>query len=290
MNLRFDTILIGIVLCFRDDFGGTAMIKTVEIHDMDSLFKMISEQEYRADLERHRDLYVYRGQPDADFKLTTSLMRNCKDKRDILEPCILRNFTKYAALEEPSIERSVWRQMIFGQHHGLPTRLLDWSFSPLIALHFSTTANDMDQMSEHDSVVWRIDIHEIHDLLPQKYRDECTKVDNTVFSVDMMADVCSSLSQYDEDMGDNAMVIIEPPSVDKRIVNQYSFFSVIPSKMEDIEGFLDRNTDHTVRYVIGKELRWQVRDMLDHQNISERIVYPGLDGLSRWLGRHYFVK
>ncbi len=266
------------------------MINTVRIHDMDSLFRMISEQEYRSDLGRNRNLYVYRGQPDADFELVTSLMRNCKDKRKELEPCILRNFTKYAELEEPSIESSVWMQMIFGQHHGLPTRLLDWSYSPLIALHFSTAENDMDQMSKHDSAVWRIDIHELHEILPEKYRAESKRVNNTVFSVDMMENVCSSLAQYDDDMGNRSMVIIEPPSVDPRIVNQYSFFSVIPSGMEDIEKFLDENTNETYKYVIDKELRWQVRDMLDHQNISERIVYPGLDGLSRWLGRHYFVK
>ena len=266
------------------------MINTVRIHDMDSLFRMISEQEYRSDLGRNRNLFVYRGQPDADFKLGTSLMRNCKDKRKVLEPCILRNFTKYAKMEEPSIESSVWMQMIFGQHHGLPTRLLDWSYSPLIALHFSTAENDMDMMPKHDSTVWRIDIHELHEILPEKYRAECRRVNNTVFSVDMMQNVCDSLEQYDEDMGTDSMVIIEPPSVDPRIVNQYSFFSVIPSGMDDIEKFLDENTNETYKYVIDKDLRWQVRDMLDHQNISERIVYPGLDGLSRWLGRHYFVK
>ena len=122
------------------------MIKTVEISDMKALFDMVSEQEYRKDLGRNRNLYVYRGQPSSEFPLTTSLQRNCKDKRTALEPCILRNFTKYAALEEPSIERSIWRQMIFGQHHGLPTRLLDWSFSPLIGLHFSVTENNMDEI------------------------------------------------------------------------------------------------------------------------------------------------
>ncbi|MCR5342507.1 MAG: FRG domain-containing protein [Butyrivibrio sp.] len=266
------------------------MINTVKISDMSSLFSMISEQDFRSDLGRYRNLFVYRGQPNSEFKLVTSLMRNCKDMRKMLEPCILRNFTKYAALEEPSIERSVWRQMIFGQHHGLPTRLLDWSYSPLIALHFSTSEFDMNQMSQHDSAVWRIDIHEIHALLPEKYKKESERLSNTVFSVDMMQDVCASLEMYDSDMGDRSMVIIEPPSVDRRIVNQYSFFSVIPSAMNDIEGFLDKNTKNTYKYIIDKELRWQIRDMLDHQNISERIVYPGLDGLSRWLGRHYFVK
>ena len=266
------------------------MIKTVEISDMNSLFDMVSEQQYRSDLGRNRNLYVYRGQPDASFPITTSLQRNCKDKRKTLEPCILRNFTKYAALEEPTIERSVWRQMIFGQHHGLPTRLLDWSFSPLIALHFSVTENDMDMMEAHDSAVWRTDIHELRDLLPEKYQKICEKYCTTVFSVDMLQEVCSSLEQYDEDMGTDSMLMIEPPSVDVRIVNQYSFFSVVPSSMEYVEDFLNKKCDQTVKYVIKKELRWQIRDMLDHQNISERIVYPGLDGLSRWLGRHYFVK
>jgi hypothetical protein len=91
-------------------------------------------------------------------------------------------------------------------------------------------------------------------------------------------------------MGKDSMIIIEPPSINARIVNQYSFFSLVPMAMDDIEEFLDRRTENTVKYVIAKELRWRVRDMLDQLNMSERIVYPGLDGLSRWIARHYFVK
>ena len=59
--------------------------------------------------------------------------------------------------------------------------------------------------------------------------------------------------------------------------------------MNDIEGFLNGSTSQTVRYVIKKDLRWQIRDFLDHQNINERLIYPGLDGIARWLGRHYYV-
>ena len=266
------------------------MIKTVYIEDMNHLYELLNEQEYRDDVKRNRNLFVYRGQPDVTFLLTTSLSRNCKDKKKELEPCMLRNFTKYAVLEEPSIEKSIWRQMIFGQHHGLPTRLLDWSFSPLIALHFSVTENDLDDMENRDSVVWRTDIHELHDLLPEKYKEISRKYNTTVFSVDMLAEACESLDMYDRDMGNSSMLMIEPPSVDVRIVNQYSFFAVIPSDMNDIEAFLDTHTEKTVCYIINKDIRWQIRDMLDHQNISERIVYPGLDGLSRWLGRHYYVR
>ena len=60
--------------------------------------------------------------------------------------------------------------------------------------------------------------------------------------------------------------------------------------MENIVGFLDEFTQNTVRYVIDRKLRWRIRDFLDHQNITERMVYPDLDGLSMWLSRHYFVR
>ena len=53
------------------------MINTVKISDMSSLFSMISEQDFRSDLGRYRNLFVYRVQPNSEFKLVTSLMRNC---------------------------------------------------------------------------------------------------------------------------------------------------------------------------------------------------------------------
>lgn len=266
------------------------MIQDIEINSMEHLFHLVSEQQYREDLGRHRNLFIYRGEPDASFSLSTSLRRNCKEKSRFLEPPMLLNFTKYAVLEEPAIQDSVWNQMILGQQHGLPTRLLDWSFSPMIALHFATTEDHLQKMDERDSVVWRIDIHELHDMLPEKYRAIINKYNTTVFSESTLREVCSSLEQYDEDMKDLSMVIIEPPSLDRRIINQYSFFSIIPSDMVNIEAFLRERTKLTARFIIKKELRWQIRDMLDHQNITERIVYPGLDGLSKWLGRHYYVR
>ena len=95
----------------------------------------------------------------------------------------------------------------------------------------------------------------------------------------MLNRLASTLEKYDEDMGDQSMVIIEPPSTNNRIIMQYSFFSVIPMGMTDIETFLDRQTNNTVKYIIDRSLRWRVRDMLDSLNISERLLYQGKDAL-----------
>lgn len=266
------------------------MIKEVRITSVEELIPLLSDQRYRPELKRNRCNYVYRGMPNTDYKMTTSLRRNCRQLERTLEPAILKNFAKYAVIEDPSVANSVWQQMILGQHHGLPTRLLDWTHSALVALHFAVTEDNLERMTEHDSVVWRIDIDELHARLPEKYQAIMRQNKAEVFSVDMLTQAASSLSQYDADMGQEAMVVIEPPSINQRIVNQYAFFSVIPLDMEDVEQFLDRHTAQTVKYVIDRDLRWRVRDMLDQLNMSERIVYPGLDGLSKWIARHYFVK
>jgi len=266
------------------------LLKTYVVDDMFGISALLMELRYRPDLDRYRSLNIYRGMPDSSFSIIPSLQRICKQKGQQLEPIILANFTKYAALEDPSIESSVWRQMVLGQHHGLPTRLLDWSFSPLTSLHFALSENNMDEMDQHDCVVWRIDVKELHSMLPDKYQKIMAKAHTTVFSLKMLQEACATPAEYDEDMQGNAMLIVEPPSIEPRIINQYSFFSIVPFGMENVEQFLTERTEKTARFIIKKELRWQVRDLLDQLNISERTVYPGLDGLSMWLARHYYVK
>ena len=44
------------------------------------------------------------------------------------------------------------------------------------------------------------------------------------------------------------------------------------------------------KLVIPAELKWEVRDKLDQANITERVLFPGLDGLSAWLRRYYLPR
>lgn len=266
------------------------MITTVKIETLEDVSKLIFEQFYDDEQERYRSPFLYRGMPNAKFALMTSLQRNCKEKKNEIESSILRNFTKYATHEDPKLKESVWRQLIIGQHHGLPTRLMDWTFSPLIALHFATSGEDLAKMDRHDSVVWKIDYLELNRLLPMKYQERLLEENAFMLTVDMLHSLVGSLQEYDRDMQDQSMVIVEPPSIEQRIANQYSYFSIIPNGIDQIEDFLAKKTTQTVRYIIDRRLRWRIRDMLDQMNINERIIYPGLDGVSMSIKRHYYVR
>lgn len=266
------------------------MIKKEYIRSIEDTFKLIIDQEMDGRVGRNRSSFLYRGLPNESYHLQTSLQRNCKNKQKELELCILRNFSKYATSVDPQIDTSIWRQMFIGQHHGLPTRLLDWTYSPLIGLHFALSEDDCSGMDQHNCVVWKIDIEELNSLLPLKYKETLEKEKAYLFTVDMITSLVETIECYDDDMNNKGMVLIEPSSIDQRIINQYSYFAIIPSEITNIEEFLDKYTSNTVKYIIDKNMRWRIRDMLDQLNINERIMFPGLDGLSSWLKRHYYVK
>ena len=266
------------------------MIKTVYIDSIDGIKDLLFEQERNSDNGRFRSSFFYRGMPDESFNLSTSLSRNCGDKAALLETPLLENFIKYVSIEDPSIDESIWKAMIIGQHHGLPTRLLDWTHSTMIALHFANTESNLNDLNKRNCVVWRIDARELNSKLPEKYRRALEEKHTFIFSVKSLTSVVSDIKQYDIDMSGKAMVTVEPPSIDQRIVNQYSFFTIIPSDITDLIHYLDENTERSVKYVIDKSLRWDLRDILDQLNMNERMIYPGIDGIAKWLARHYFVK
>ena len=104
--------------------------------------------------------------------------------------------------------------MIMGQHHGLPTRLLDWTHSTLVALHFANTEGNLADLNKRDCVVWRIDVRELNRRLPENYRKALDARKTFIFSVDSLEQVTNSIDEYDSAMYGKAFVTVEPPSID----------------------------------------------------------------------------
>jgi hypothetical protein len=238
-----------------------------------------------AGVGRFRSGFVFRGLVNAAYApMMTSLMRLGGDPRS-KERHLLRNFRKYAYLEVSPSE-SIWYWLAVGKHYGLPTRLLDWSFSPYVALHFATA--DLQQMDQ-DGLIWCVDIDETRAFLPPELSRLLDAEGAYVFTADLLEQAAATLDELDSLPGE-FVVFLEPPSLDARIVNQFALFSLMSSPSAKLDDWLLRHTAAFRRIVIPASLKWEVRDKLDQANITERVLFPGLDGLTSWLKRHYFTK
>jgi len=235
-------------------------------------------------LQRHRSPYVYRGMPNAANDLRSSLIRLAGGK-DIsqLEGHVLRNFRKYAGADSAAGD-SVWNWLALAAHHGLPTRLLDWTYSPLVALHFATA--DLSRY-HHDAVIWCVNHGETNRRLPKELRKQLDEEGSNVFTVDMLNDVARTLGQLEKLAKEPFVVFLEPPSLDERIVNQFALFSIMSTPIEPLDTWLISHSDVSRRIIIPASLKWEIRDKIDQAGITERMLFPGLDGLAAWLTRYY---
>ena len=199
-----------------------------------------------------------------------------------VEVALLRNFRKYAHGEAAGTD-SIWDWLALGQHRGLPTRLLDWTYSPLVALHFATdNPGDFDS----DGVVWCVNFVEANKRLPSRLRRILEQEGSDTFTVEMLAEF-ETLREFDALSREPFVIFLEPPALDQRILNQLALFSVMSSAEAELSDWLERHPDLCRRVEVPAALKWEVRDKLDQANINERVLFPGLDGLSRWLARYY---
>ncbi len=237
-------------------------------------------------INRYRSPYAYRGMANKDHQLMTSLMRMGGDYVK-LEKHLLRNFRKYSLKNTVPLKRdSTWEWLSLAQHHGLPTRLLDWTYSPYVALHFATA--EITEF-DNDGVIWCVNFMELNELLPFRLKEVIEEEGSNIFTVEMLSKICGDLNELEEYSykKEDFVLFMEPPSIDEWIINQYALFSMMSKPNGLLSEWLTARPEYYFRIIIPRALKREIRDKLDQANINERTIFPGLDGLSAWLKRHY---
>jgi hypothetical protein len=257
-------------------------MEEIRVESWDELHETLYHGSFNPLLGRNRSPYAFRGMSVAAHPLTTSLTRLGGDY-PALERHLIRNFRKYAPWTAVQHD-TLWNWLTVGQHHGLPTRLLDWTFSPQVAMHFATA--NLERFS-CDGVVWSVDFVRAHRRLPEVLRRELEAEGSDVFTAEMLHRRAETLEAFEALADEEFLVFFEPPSLDDRIVNQFALFSVMSSPSAELASWLEGHPELVRRVVIPAELKWEIRDKLDQANVTERVLLPGLDGLSAWLRRYY---
>jgi hypothetical protein len=230
--------------------------------------------------ERVHSTLVFRGLARSDYSNVSSLARLSEDYPR-LERHLVRNFRKYAHREAPG--PTTWDWLSLAQHHGLPTRLLDWTFSPLVALHFATAS-----WPDDEALLLAVDCEGAHEQLPPALRAAYEREGSLVFTTDMLAALAPDLEAFDDlTEGEPFVVFFEPPSLDERIVNQAAVLSATSDATCHMEHWLQTQPDLWRAWRIPPDVKAEVRERLDQAHVNERVLMPGLDGLAAWLRRYY---
>ncbi len=228
--------------------------------------------------------WVFRGQTD-NWSLRTSLERHCCDSgipiRDIglVERQIIRSFRRqYRGEDHGQVFKDTLYCLSLLQHHGAPTRLLDWTYSPYMAAFFALEGAGTDQTIWCFNGAWcREEATKIagDELIQKRGKDELR--DDSTFTALYMADKPFNL------------VFLENPFFSHtRLVIQRGVFLCpgnvsigLERNIRALKGWQDKKAIVRIRCKLQLGERLRALDELYNMGINQASLFPGLDGFAR---------
>lgn len=210
---------------------------------------------------------IYRGVKDQiNHKLIPSIGRLSDYKKKSLteliehEEHILSLFRHRAYGELAKIPQNDWVWLALAQHHGLPTRLLDWTYSPMVAAFFATEP----------------------DLNPDRTIKDLPENGGAIY---VLHD-CDYLDAYNSNVNpfsSSMHSIVYAPVVTNRIAGQGGMFTIHTDPREEFQiGFEggDGSPRWIHKLVFSKEVASQIQRALYFLGVRKGGIYPDLDGFS----------
>ncbi len=219
-----------------------------------------------------QDIVWFRGHPNAAWTLTPSLYRAPFNLEH--EPTLMTRFKQNALPLLSYRPNSSWEWMFLMRNHGVPTRLLDWTESPLVALYFATA--DEEKHADDDGHLWC--------LLPTVFNKIWGMAgvhpgDIPAFGVGLYLEDWSA-----EMVGANAGLQRPPaaaiaPREAGRMTVQQSVFTVHHVKTEPLESYGDGN--YVWRLLIPAKSKPHIRKQLATLGVSRLSIFADLDSVGQ---------
>lgn len=254
------------------------MITEIKIQSTEDLFR---------ELNGLPNNYIYRGQSDAQWTLQPSLERLLQDpsKRDSLvklETYSLRSFmSKFHLYDTENNQRpdSKLAWLAAMQHYGVPTRLLDFSESPYIALYFALESHT--PLSHSDFALYAIDHSAVMQASIESIKVQIPEFNETRETVYLNRDKI-----FDKTIDRSSLDILwitEPRVVNTRVDKQAGTFLVSGNRKRTIDELIQDPIykDCSIKkYIIPESFFDGIFAMLRKANITAKSMYGDLFGLA----------